>query len=75
MDLIKLDNQKWKIVIDNSNKGVMECSSIESAAEMLEVCGVQEKDIDRAICELFALGHNRAKFNANGHFIVTSLEK
>lgn len=72
MELIKLSNNKWKVIIEE--KGSMECDSIEKAAEMLEICGVNDIAIDEAICHIHALGHKKACFGVNGTFMF-SVEK
>jgi len=73
MELIKLTNNWWQVVVDE--KTILECPNIETAADVLIEFKVADKAIDEALCDIHALGHNRAIFGVNGTFIFSESKR
>ena len=68
MDLIRQGDQ-WMVV--DPKRLSHSFSIIESACEYLEAEGVDDREIDRALTDMFAKGHNLVHFGVNGLFIFS----
>lgn len=69
MELIKKDKQ-WVVIDDRSGEGNT-FDSIEEAADILVKLGINDDEIDAAICDLTAREKNTAIFGVNGTFICS----
>ena len=58
----------------NNNIVHQKCQTIEDAADVLNKIGVQDEQIDKALCQIYAYEMPKAIFDQYGDFISVELE-